>query len=470
MNNNDFKEPYGCLKNESVTYLLSNPINKIGRNPLTNTIILNHNSISKEHAMIEFDSKGQGYISDLFSSNGTFVNDNKISSNQKLLLNEGDIIKFGKEQTCFKYVTNKFASLKVNKNINNLTINNNKLFNSANTTKLMKSNIDPYKSVEQKNLYESQILLKNNQLETIHLNYNELRNEYNKLYAKYDALIYYASDLQKKNDLLETEIKQHKKYINSLENTENGKIINDKDKIIKILQSENNFYSNELKKLKECFNKPDIKTQLELIVSEYLLEMENYKKANDIYKEQINYTDKKWNELLKENDLLKEEIKIINSKWNEDTMRFENIIRENDQRLNNALLQIPMCYNDFNVDKENAAKFLVKEVNLYLNEKKELMDEIKSYKKNIVELINENDRLKDEICQISTKFQDLNVKQLVEKNKQLEDSLFEMKQINDVNKLIDYENVILSLNKEITDYKATIDELNHKIKMFMGKN
>ena len=86
MNNNDLKEPYGCLKNESITYLLSNTINKIGRNPLTNTVILNHNSISKEHAIIEFDSKGQGYISDLFSSNGTYVNGIKISSNQKFSL------------------------------------------------------------------------------------------------------------------------------------------------------------------------------------------------------------------------------------------------------------------------------------------------------------------------------------------------------------------------------------------------
>ena len=127
-----------------------------------------------------------------------------------------------------------------------------------------------------------------------------------------------------------------------------------------------------------------------------------------------------------------------------------------------------MCYNDFNVDKENAAKFLVKEVNLYLNEKKGMLDEIKSYKKQIVELINENDRLKDEICQLSTKFQDLNIKELVEKNKQLEDSLFEMKQINDVNKNLNYENTILCLNKELTDYKSMNAELKQKIQLFKG--
>ena len=32
--------------------------------------------------------------------------------------------------------------------------------------------------------------------------------------------------------------------------------------------------------------------------------MENYKRSNEIYKERINYTDKKWNELLKENGIL----------------------------------------------------------------------------------------------------------------------------------------------------------------------
>ena len=81
--------------------------------------------------------------------------------------------------------------------------------------------------------------------------------------------------------------------------------------------------------------------------------------------------------MLKENELVKEGIKIINKKWNEDMMKFESIERENDQRLNNALSQIPSLYKDFNIDKENAAKFLVKKVNIYLNEKNKLINEIK---------------------------------------------------------------------------------------------
>ena len=453
------KVPYGCLKNESITYLLPNTVNKIGRNPLTNTIILNHHSISKEHALIEFDSNRKGYISDLFSSNGTFVNGIKISSNQKFLLNDGDILKFGKDENGFKFVTNKLST-------SNSFDNN--LYRSFNNNISNKYNNGA--SVEQKNMREKQMLLKNNQFEIMNLSYNELRNEYNKLYAKHDALIHYASDLQKKNDILELEIKQNKRQIKNLENSENIKEILDKDKIIKILQNENNFYNKELHKLKECFNKQDIRTQLELIISEYLVEMENYKRTNEIYKERINYTDKKWNELLKQNELLKEEIKIINQKWNEDTMKFESIIRENDQRLNNALAQIPALYNDFNVDKENAAKFLVKEVNIYLNEKNLMMNEIKDYKNNIVELMGENERLKDELCQISTKYNDFNVKDLIEKLKQFEDSLVEMEHINDINKNLNYEKMISNLNKELNEYKNANNELKQKIDLYINKN
>ena len=132
-------------------------------------------------------------------------------------------------------------------------------------------------------------------------------------------------------------------------------------------------------------------------------------------------------------------------------MKFESIIRENDQRLNNALSQIPSLYNDFNVDKENAAKFLVKEVNIYLNEKNIMMNEIKEYKNNIVELMGENERLKDELCQISTKYNDFSIKELIDKIKQLEDSLIEMEHINDVNKNLNYENIINNLNRELNE-------------------
>ena len=104
---------------------------------------------------------------------------------------------------------------------------------------------------------------------------------------------------------------------------------------------------------------------------------------------------------------------------------------------------------------------------MYLNEKNILMNEIKEYKINNVELIGENERLKDELCTISTKYNDFNVKELIEKNKQLEDSLSEMEHINDINKILNYESVISNLNKELNDYKISNNELKQKIELYI---
>ena len=94
---------------------------------------------------------------------------------------------------------------------------------------------------------------------------------------------------------------------------------------------------------------------------------------------------------------------------------------------------------------------------------------IKEYKGKIVELIGENERLKDEICQISSKYHDYNVKELIEKIKQLEDSLIEMEHINDVNKNLNYEKIISNLNKELNDYKNTNNDMKQKIELYINK-
>ena len=98
------------------------------------------------------------------------------------------------------------------------------------------------------------------------------------------------------------------------------------------------------------------------------------------------------------------------------------------------------------------------------------MNEIKEYKNNIVELMGENERLKDELCQISTKYNDFSIKELIDKIKQLEDSLIEMEHINDVNKNLNYENIINNLNRELNDYKNTNNEMKQKIDLYINKN
>ena len=87
-----------------------------------------------------------------------------------------------------------------------------------------------------------------------------------------------------------------------------------------------------------------------------------------------------------------------------------------------------------------------------------------------MELLGENDRLKDELCQISSKYNDFNVKELIEKIKQLEDSLMEMEHINNINKNLNYEKIIANLNKELSEYKNTNNEMKQKIELYISKN
>ena len=98
-------------------------------------------------------------------------------------------------------------------------------------------------------------------------------------------------------------------------------------------------------------------------------------------------TERKWNELLKTNESLNIQIEAINKKWNEDNERYIALIQQNDLRLNDALNQIPQCYDRFNINKEQAAKYLVEQVDIYLNEKANLLHENSVLNRRICDLM-----------------------------------------------------------------------------------
>ncbi|KAI7903034.1 SMAD/FHA domain-containing protein [Cokeromyces recurvatus] len=66
----------------------------IGRLPLCD-ILMEHPSISRYHAVIQFDHDGEAYIYDLDSAHGTKVNKKVISARDYVLLKPGDQIRFG---------------------------------------------------------------------------------------------------------------------------------------------------------------------------------------------------------------------------------------------------------------------------------------------------------------------------------------------------------------------------------------
>lgn len=72
----------------------------IGRRPGNSIVITNNSYISGRHAQIETDETGT-YLTDLESTNGTFVNGQKLSPNERQLLLDGDEVKLGQTRYHF---------------------------------------------------------------------------------------------------------------------------------------------------------------------------------------------------------------------------------------------------------------------------------------------------------------------------------------------------------------------------------
>lgn len=69
----------------------------IGRSDSNDIAIKDDPLISRKHATIE-KIKDVYYISDLGSTNGTYVNKNPVQKDQKMRLKAGDVIKVGKTE------------------------------------------------------------------------------------------------------------------------------------------------------------------------------------------------------------------------------------------------------------------------------------------------------------------------------------------------------------------------------------
>jgi len=78
---------------------LSNKAFGIGRDR-TNGIIIADPKVSKFHALVTFE-KGEGYIKDSNSTNGTYINGKRITAGKRVKLKDGDKIKVG--STCINY-------------------------------------------------------------------------------------------------------------------------------------------------------------------------------------------------------------------------------------------------------------------------------------------------------------------------------------------------------------------------------
>ena len=488
---------FGILKTKKEVYKLTKERISIGRNR-TSQIILNNNTISKDHAIIEFDQDGNAIIKDLNSSNGTYVNGQRLKFNP-IRLKTGDKITFGKYETEFTFEAfnmnngdskteadinqymingnnsinniNNFSNNESNNNNNNRIIFDKKInlvneneisfarmnhFQNSNTVNTLTKNTNNLKIEENNNINNNYIENENNErllqnkieeLEkknsdienekedlgkknmelTDDLNkkitelkkmtnlFDELNEEYSKLNAKHNALMVYASDIQKKLDLTNIELSQLKNKCHS--NEETDKIINEKEKVISILQNEINYYKKLCGKNNifpnDINNNNNLNQKLDSLIDKYINENKRLKQHIDFgqFEIQINY-------------------QIDN---------FNSIIKDYNERLNESLNKISELFEESK--KEEAAKYLVEQINNYMQENQRL--------------ISENAKLNTQLAEYQAQINSLsniNMNKLIHNNNNFEENLDD----ND--------------SDEIEELKNKVDELEDVISKLNGNN
>ena len=586
---------YGNLKTLKEVYKLTKQRVSIGRDKNC-TIVINNNTVSKDHAILEFDEDFNCIIKDLNSSNGTYVNGQKLKT-VPLKLRSGDKIKFGKYDIEYIFESanmlndtkteqeitmklsenineqneqkeeishtetnniikdgkislvnenelsypkmNHFQNNKniiysfgnsngmnydseqnlINKNIHNKLNNknqtnfeNNKINNNedeiveqyTNNSNVYNKNSNNYlinNEYEYKNQFEQfekkiEILEKEKEdmkelinektikLKKLNNLFDELNEEYSKLNSKYNSLISYSSDIQKKLDQANEEISELKSKNNLNEENNLNELLNQKDNIISIMQNEINYYKELCNKKGISLNNQEdnnkINTKLNTISNIFVNENNKLKQKLEFYKNKI-----KKEENNKINNI---NFKQFETQINYQIDNFNNIISTYNSKLLDSLNKLSEIFDTNN--KEEAAKYLVEQINEYMIENQKLISENSKLNTQILELQSilnaeyKSDKLKTKQNFNNFELDESNIEMNANNNSEinkLKNKIYEMESIveklKNINKNNKYENdynylkdSFVNILNELKQKEKLVQDLQMKLKDVIQRN
>ena len=420
-------KPIAKLQTQNITYDLLSGVNILGRNPLTSSVILKHQSISNQQCEIIIDDfTKKMYITDLNSRHGTFLNGYKLQPNIKVILKNKDTLRFGKDQTIYKVELIPFT-----------------LNNQISISFHKEDSVNKHLTKSFSSIGESIIS-------------NDYKREYELINYKQNALMKYASDLQRQNDNLIQEnkrltdlvIKKEKEIKDIIfkeDNKENEQKIKEKENILNVLKNELLYTKEELQTL----------SQLKGIESKYIEESIALHKVIKEYKviiETINY---KWNDMLNENKKLKEEINYLQSLIERIKKSSIDLVNQNKEYIKKFLSNIKQSLNSFNKETGN---YLLEQVKEVIHDKENALKEniVLSNKNEELEYLNH--KLSHEIANLNTqlrKIKDVDNAQNV--IKQLQDKIEMMNNCYSPERVNELENIITKLTIE-KEFKTKIEQ------------
>ena len=587
---------YGNLKTLKEVYKLTKQRVSIGRDKNC-TIVINNNTVSKDHAILEFDEDFNCIIKDLNSSNGTYVNGQKLKT-VPLKLRTGDKIKFGKYDIEYIFESanmlndtkteqeitmklsenineqneqkeeishtetnniikdgkislvnenelsypkmNHFQNNKniiysfgnsngmnydseqnlINKNIHNKLNNknqtnfenNNKINNNedeiveqyTNNSNVYNKNSNNYlinNEYEYKNQFEQfekkiEILEKEKEdmkelinektikLKKLNNLFDELNEEYSKLNSKYNSLISFSSDIQKKLEKANEEISELKLKNNLNEENNLNELLNQKDNIISIMQNEINYYKELCNKKGISLNNQEdnnkINTKLNTISNIFVNENNKLKQKLEFYKNKI-----KKEENNKINNI---NFKQFETQINYQIDNFNNIISTYNSKLLDSLNKLSEIFDTNN--KEEAAKYLVEQINEYMIENQKLISENSKLNTQILELQSilnaeyKSDKLKTKQNFNNFELDESNIEMNANNNSEinkLKNKIYEMESIveklKNINKNNKYENdynylkdSFVNILNELKQKEKLVQDLQMKLKDVIQRN
>ena len=191
----------------------------------------------------------------------------------------------------------------------------------------------------------------------------------------------YSTDIQKKLDKANEEISELKSK-NNINNENNlNELLNQKDNIISIMQNEINYYKELSNKkgisLNNQYDNNKINTKLNTISNIFVSENNKLKKKLEFYKNKFEKEENTKNS----NNI---DFKQFETQINYQIDNFNSIISNYNSRLLDSLNKMSEIFESNN--KEEAAKYLVEQINEYMMENQKLISENSKLNTQILEL------------------------------------------------------------------------------------
>ena len=488
---------YGSLKTKKEEFKLTKQRTSIGRNK-NSQIVINNNTVSKDHAIIEFDEDYNCTIKDLNSSNGTYVNGEKLKITPMKLRN-GDKIKFGKYEINFVFESSHLENetktdleqMELNKN--SIGENNNQMINSFQFIQYNKSFKDGKISlVNEKELSQPKL----NNFQNNNININDYRNSSNRMQynlgksyngqSKSNQMNYY-SDINNRQIYIEENSKNNIYKRNTNDNLNlNNKFFNNninyyQDEEVELYKNKNN----------NNFNNNSYKNNF------FIDKSYNFKNEIEALKKKIEIIDKEKQEINKSlNDKIKElkQMTILFEELNEEYTKLNSknnalIVYASDLQTKldlsnikiNAKQKQDYLYNENEFkkilnQKNNMISILQNEVNFYkeLFNKKNIQQEIPfSYNQQMYNNYdNNNVQLNNKLDTISDLFISEN-KKLKKKLEQYKNTINEIQKNNNSNyinnKNINFTEFETQINYQIDNFNNIIKDYNEKLTNALNK-